>query len=56
MKVSTIWAKRWFRIGVTALFWLAVWQAAAVLLPKLLFAGPVPTVRSLLSLLQNSEF
>ena len=56
MKVSTIWAKRWFRIGVTALFWLAVWQAAAVLLPKLLFAGPVPTVRSLLSLLQNSDF
>ena len=56
MKVSTIWAKRWFRIGVTALFWLAVWQAAAVLLPKLLFAGPVPAVRSLLSLLQNSEF
>ena len=56
MKVSTIWAKRWFRIGVTALFWLAVWQAAAVLLPKLLFAGPVPTVRSLLSLLRNSEF
>ena len=55
MKVSTIWAKRWFRIGVTALFWLAVWQAAAVLLPKLLFAGPVPTVRSLLSLLRNSE-
>lgn len=56
MKVSTIWVKRWFRIGVTALFWLAVWQAAAVLLPKLLFAGPVPTVRSLLSLLRNSEF
>ena len=56
MKVSTIWAKRWFRIGVTALFWLAVWQAAAVLLPKLLFAGPVPTVRSPLSLLRNSEF
>ena len=56
MKVSTIWSKRWFRIGVTALFWLAVWQAAAVLLPKLLFAGPVPTVRSLLSLLRNSEF
>ena len=56
MKVSTICAKRWFRIGVTALFWLAVWQAAAVLLPKLLFAGPVPTVRSLLSLLRNSEF
>ena len=56
MKASTIWAKRWFRIGVTALFWLAVWQAAAVLLPKLLFAGPVPTVRSLLSLLRNSEF
>ena len=56
MKVSTIWAKRWFRIGVTALFWLAVWQAAAVLLPQLLFAGPVPTVRSLLSLLRNSEF
>ena len=56
MKGSTIWDNRYVRIGVTALFWLAVWQAGAVMLPKLLFAGPVPTVQSLLLMLVSEFF
>lgn len=35
-------------------FWLVVWQIASLFLPKVLFAGPAPTVQSLLSILQTS--
>ena len=56
MKGSTIWDNRIVRICVTALFWLAVWQAGAVALPRLLFAGPVPTVQSLFLLLASELF
>lgn len=35
-------------------FWLVVWQIASLCLPKVLFAGPVPTAQSLLSILKTS--
>ena len=49
MKASTIWDKRWVRFIAVAAFWLGLWQAVALALPKLLFAGPAQTVQSLLS-------
>ena len=56
MKGSTIWDKRWLRGTIAAVVWLAVWQTAALLIPKLLFAGPVPTVQSLLFMLPTTVF
>lgn len=56
MKASTIWDKRWIRIAITTLFWLAVWQSVAIITPKILFAGPVPTVQSLLLMIQSIDF
>lgn len=56
MKASTIWDKKWLRRLLAALFWLAVWQIAALSLPKLLFAGPAQTVQSLLFMLRKADF
>lgn len=56
MRHSTIWDKRWLRRVFVVLFWLGVWQALSLILPKLLFAGPVPTVQSLLSMLITVPF
>lgn len=56
MKASTIWDKKWLRRLLAAGFWLAVWQIAALMLPKLLFAGPAQTVQSLLSMLTKADF
>lgn len=56
MKASTIWDKQWVRTAAAAFFWLAVWQIVSMTVPKLLFAGPVPTVQSLLSMLQKTDF
>ena len=56
MKTSTIWDKRWVRIAAAAAFWLAAWQGVSMAIPKLLFAGPVPTVQSLLSMLPTAAF
>lgn len=56
MRRSTIWDKPWLRRTIAALFWLGVWQTLALILPKLLFAGPVPTVQSLLSMLFTASF
>ena len=56
MKASTIWDKRWVRCLTAAAFWLAVWQGISLTLPDLLFAGPVQTVQSLLSMIAESDF
>ena len=56
MKASTIWDNRWVRRLAAAVFWLAVWQAVSMTLPKLLFAGPAQTVQSLLSMVGDGGF
>lgn len=56
MKASTIWDKKWLRRLLAAGFWLAVWQIAALSLPKLLFAGPAQTVQSLFRMLGMADF
>ena len=56
MKASTIWDKRWRRWLAAAIFWLGVWQAASLALPKLLFAGPAQTVQSLFSMIESADF
>lgn len=56
MKASTIWDKRWVRFIAVAAFWLGLWQAVALALPKLLFAGPAQTVQSLLSMISTVDF
>ncbi|HIX90932.1 MAG TPA: ABC transporter permease subunit [Candidatus Agathobaculum pullicola] len=56
MKASTIWDKRWVRFIAAAAFWLGLWQAVALALPKLLFAGPAQTVQSLLSMISTVDF
>ena len=56
MKASTIWDKRWRRWLAAAIFWLGVWQAASLALPKLLFAGPAQTVQSLFSMIGTADF
>lgn len=56
MKVSIIWDKRWLRYLVVAVFWLGLWQAASLALPKLLFAGPAQTVQSLFSMVGSADF
>lgn len=56
MKASIIWDKRWLRISITILFWLAIWQTVSILTPEILFAGPVPTVQSLLLMFLNMSF
>lgn len=56
MKASTIWDKRWRRWLAAAIFWLGVWQAVSLALPKLLFAGPAQTVQSLFSMIGTADF
>ena len=56
MKASTIWGKRWIRIVITTLFWLTVWQSVSIIIPKILFAGPVQTMQSLLLMMQSIDF
>ena len=56
MKASTIWDKRWVRVIVATVFWLGLWQAVSLALPKLLFAGPAQTVQSLFSMIESADF
>lgn len=56
MKASTIWDKRWVRCIAAAAFWLGLWQAVSLALPKLLFAGPAQTVQSLFSMIGSTDF
>lgn len=56
MKASTIWDNRWVRRLAAAVFWLVVWQAVSMTVPKLLFAGPAQTVQSLLSMVGDGGF
>lgn len=56
MKRSTIWDKKSIRIGISALFWLAVWQTVSFCTPKMLFASPMRTLSTLLRIGITSEF
>lgn len=56
MKASTIWDKHSVRWIVAVVFWLGLWQAVSLALPKLLFAGPVQTVQSLFSMIGTADF
>lgn len=56
MKASTIWDKRWVRVIAAAVFWLGLWQAVSLALPKLLFAGPAQTVQSLFRMIGTADF
>ena len=38
------------------MFWLGLWQAVSLALPKLLFAGPAQTVQSLFSMIESADF
>lgn len=51
MKASTIWDKHWLRRLVAAVFWIAVWQGISLALPTVLFAGPLPTIQRLFTML-----
>ena len=56
MKASTIWDKRWVRVIAATVFWLGLWQAVSLALPKLLFAGPAQTMQSLFSMIGSADF
>lgn len=56
MKAFTIWDKRWVRRTAAIVFWLAVWALVSLLLPNMLFAGPVQTAQSLLLMLGDGSF
>lgn len=44
-----------YHIGA-ALFWLLLWQLISLVIPRLLFAGPIETLRSLLALAGRIDF
>ncbi len=49
--------KKPVRVLISILFWIALWQAAAMVIgEELLFPSPVSTMRELIALMKNAEF
>ena len=57
MKPSIIWAKNKIKILCSVLFWIAIWQFAAMKIGKeVLLASPVATLKTLVNLCGQSAF